>query len=78
MRMTHGEYIQEHPLPFILKDKRGRVLSCWHAPTTGDWFQDSKLGDAYAFDYSKPCTATECTVYARRWLASSKRCSHQG
>lgn len=49
--LTHGEATREIPLPFILKDKRGRVVSYWHAPSTGDWFKDSQIGDAWAFAY---------------------------
>lgn len=51
MRITAGEATQEHPLPFLLKDKRGRILSWWNVQPTGDYCKDSRTGSEYALNF---------------------------
>ena len=52
--LTYGEATREIPLPFIRRNKRGRIEGYWSVTPTGDWFEDSKLGTEYAFNWP-PC-----------------------
>lgn len=49
--MTYGEAKEPHELPFITKDKRGRVVSWWNVTPTGDYCRDSHTGRIYALNY---------------------------